>query len=126
VILAPGDAAALTSLTGLTYLSMYSMYAGVGTAAACRLASCLKQLRHFDVSSCDVDLSSREFLAAVGQLTQLTKLHLGGSSQLTKQGLMQLTGLTRLQQLALWQEQATEETWCEFWAAILCQRQQHT
>jgi hypothetical protein len=117
VMLVPGDAAALTSLTGLTYLSLYSTRAGVDTAAAGKLASCLKQLRHFDVSCCDFDLGM-EFMAAVGQLTQLTQLKLGGNGSLTEQGLMQLTGLTRLQHLQLYQDQVAEETLREFWADV--------
>uniref|UniRef100_A0A383W844 Uncharacterized protein n=1 Tax=Tetradesmus obliquus TaxID=3088 RepID=A0A383W844_TETOB len=96
----PGDALALTALTGLTRLQLYNMGNGMGDAAATALARSLQHLSCFNLIKCSVDLGSTAFLAAVGQLKQLTYLCLQHSgSELTLHGLMQLTGLSRLQQL---------------------------
>jgi hypothetical protein len=127
VQMVPGDALALTALTGLTSLKVDRGQAGFGTAAATALAGSLKQLRHLQLDECEVNLGSCAFLAALGQLVQLTQLQLqyncGG---ITQQGLMQLTGLSRLQQLRVssWHEGVTDEVLRAFWAAIQRQLQQ--
>jgi hypothetical protein len=66
-------------------------------------------------------------MAAIGQLTLLTQLRLEGNRVITQQGLMQLTGLKQLQQLAIggdctqhvvWCRVVTEETVEQLWAAL--------
>jgi hypothetical protein len=59
----------------------------------------LQQLQHLKLLQCGIH--STECMAAIGQLTQLTELRLGGNQEVTQQGLMQLTGLKQLQQLGL-------------------------
>jgi hypothetical protein len=74
--LAPGDALALTVLTGLTRLFFKEVGEGVGDAAAVALARSLTQLRCLDVQAAH----SAECVAAVAELTQLTKLCLDDSN----------------------------------------------
>jgi hypothetical protein len=108
--LAPGEVLFLTALTGLTHLvldtvdgvSLQQKSDGSGGEVAVRaLARSMTQLRHLALKYCEIDLSSMEVMTAIGQLRQLTTLMLTGNSGLTEQGLMQLTGLTRLQQLCV-------------------------
>jgi hypothetical protein len=120
-----GDALALTALTGLTRLELDDVSHGVNTAAACLLASSLTQLRDLAFGMyCDVDMTSAEFLDALGQLTQLTRLKLYANQKLTQQGLMQLTGLSRLQDLQVpmsgpfSSSEITATGLAEFWAAV--------
>jgi hypothetical protein len=113
---------ALTALTGLTELILECETGGVSDLAASALACSLKQLRHLDVSRCD--MSSMVCLAAVGHLTQLTTLRLPGSG-LTQQGLMLLTRLSQLQELTVHgNEEVTDELVEQFWAAVRQQQQQ--
>jgi hypothetical protein len=92
---------------------------GVGDVAATALAHNLKYLQHLDMRDCGIDLASGVFLAAAGQLKQLTCLCLLGNDELTEQGLMQLTGLSCLQQLYVDEsEEVTEEVLDRFWAAV--------
>jgi hypothetical protein len=99
--LAPGDVLALTALTGLTRLQLASMGNGVGTAAAVALARSLQQLQHLDLQKCSINLSNVQLMSAIGQLSQLTELRLNGNSGLSRQGLMQLAGLSQLRQLGV-------------------------
>jgi hypothetical protein len=58
-------------------------------------------------------------MAAIGQLTQLTELRLGGNREVTQQGLMQLTGLKQLQQLGVARTQhVTGAVVEQLWAAL--------
>jgi hypothetical protein len=117
ITLLPGDARALTALTGLTRLVLRALGSGVGDVAATALACSLRQLRHLDLHSCN--LGDMVCLAAIGQLTQLTALHLCGNEVLTREGLMLLTGLTRLQQLGVRRNvEVTDAVVEEFWAAV--------
>jgi hypothetical protein len=93
-----GDALALTMLTRLTRLELMHLHDGVGVAAATALVRNLPQLHHLWLQSCSIDLQDKDFLVALGRLTQLTLLALGGKGGITAQGLMQLTGLKQLQQ----------------------------
>jgi hypothetical protein len=65
-------------------------------------------------------------LEAIGRLTQLTRLILIGNEGLTQQGLMQLTGLSRLQQEWCGRlcsaGQVTREALSDFWAALHAQQ----
>jgi hypothetical protein len=66
-------------------------------------------------------------LEAIGTLTQLTQLSLYGNRRgLTQQGLMQLTGLSRLEQAACSglcrAAFVTDEVLATFWAAVHAQR----
>jgi hypothetical protein len=96
---------------------------GVGDIAATAIAGSCKQLCHLDLSECG--LLSMDCLAHVGQLTQLTALLLQDNPGLTQQGLMQLTGLTRLRQLGVTRNaEVTGEVIDRFWAALRGQQQQ--
>jgi hypothetical protein len=117
LLLPPGDALALTALTGLTKLELQWLCDGVGDLAAAAIAGSCKQLCHLDVQDCS--LGSMACLASVLHLTQLTELCLQGNSGLTQQGLMLLTGLTRLQQLSVDRTaEITDEVVDSFWAAM--------
>jgi hypothetical protein len=128
------DALALTALTGLTRLDLWGAQHGVGTEVATALALNLKQLQSLDLGYCDLQLDSAEgsaCLEAIGGLTQLTQLGLADCEGLTQHGLMQLTGLSRLQKdacLALghWDDEHWDDEQCEaltaFWAAVHAQR----
>jgi hypothetical protein len=94
-----GSALALTALTGLSQLSLREAGKGVGELAATALACNLRQLRHLDLSHCN--LRHMACLAAIAQLTQLEELWVHGNKGFTPQGLMLLTGLTQLQFLAI-------------------------
>uniref|UniRef100_A0A383VLW3 Uncharacterized protein n=1 Tax=Tetradesmus obliquus TaxID=3088 RepID=A0A383VLW3_TETOB len=110
--LVAGDARALTTLTGLTELNLSGLGAAVNDAAAGALARSLKQLQHLNLGRCELG-------DMLGQLTQLTTLGLCSSSGLTQEGLMLLTGLTRLQQLWVGGcAQVTDNHVEEFWAAV--------
>jgi hypothetical protein len=114
-LLAPGDALALTALTGLTKLELLWLHDGVGDLAAAAVAGSCKQLCHLALRDCS--LGSMACLASVRHLTQLTELCLQGG--LTQQGLMLLTGLTRLQQLGVDRTaEITDEVVDSFWAAL--------
>uniref|UniRef100_A0A383VAA8 F-box domain-containing protein n=1 Tax=Tetradesmus obliquus TaxID=3088 RepID=A0A383VAA8_TETOB len=52
--LVPGDALALTALTGLTRLGVRDVGAGVGDLAATAIASSCQQLRHLDLTNCEL------------------------------------------------------------------------
>jgi hypothetical protein len=98
-----GDALALTALTGLTRLVLAGAQHGAGTAVATALARSLQQLQSLDLGDCCLQLGGAEGLAcleAIGRLTQLTRLRLSGNAGLTMHGLMQLTGLSRLEAAA--------------------------
>jgi hypothetical protein len=103
--LAPGDAKTLTALSSLTRLVICGAAHGVGPIAATALANNLTQLQLLALVDCDLQLGTAEGLAclnAVGcKLMQLTYLDFSGNpaAGLKQQGLMQLTGLSRLQQL---------------------------
>uniref|UniRef100_A0A383V515 F-box domain-containing protein n=1 Tax=Tetradesmus obliquus TaxID=3088 RepID=A0A383V515_TETOB len=117
--LVPGDALALTALTGLTRLVLTDLRAAVGKSAATALARSLKQLELLHLEKCSANLGSAAFLAAVGQLKKLSYLGLKGNGGLTQQGLMQLTGLSRLQQLEVDKgEKPTDKDLGRFWAAV--------
>jgi hypothetical protein len=99
---------------------------GVGTTVATALASSLKQLQHLSLADCGLELGDAQGLAclqAIGCLTQLTSLELAASanlglnSGLTQQGLMQLTGLSRLQQLDC-RNLISDKKLQRFWAAL--------
>jgi hypothetical protein len=94
-----GRAQWLTAFTALTRLELNGAGSGVGDNVAIDLACSLPQLQHLGLGACK--LQSVECMAAIGRLLQLTELRLVGNSGLTQQGLMQLTGLQRLQQLWL-------------------------
>jgi hypothetical protein len=113
-----GDVLALTALTGLTRLVLAYSRAAVNDQAAAALAANLQQLRHLDLSYCD--LGDMACVAAIGQtLTQLTELQLRGSGVMTKAGLMQLTNLQRLQQLGVDRnDEVTDAVLQELWAAL--------
>uniref|UniRef100_A0A383W8V2 F-box domain-containing protein n=1 Tax=Tetradesmus obliquus TaxID=3088 RepID=A0A383W8V2_TETOB len=121
--LPPGDALALTALTGLTGLVLRYMH-GMGditaiTPEAIALTCSLNHLQHLDLNSCRIDLSNPAFLASVGQLKQLTYLSLECNSGLTQQCLMQLTGLSRLQQLKIDKYASVTGLGLDaFWAAV--------
>jgi hypothetical protein len=121
--IAPGDALALTALTGLRSLVLNRVGAGVGDTAAAAIAGSCKQLCRLDLSRCG--LLSMGCLANMRHLTQLTELWLTGNSGLMQQGLMQLTGLTRLQRLGVDRNaEVTDEVVDRFWAALRGQQQQ--
>jgi hypothetical protein len=119
VRLMPGDALALSALTGLTQLEILDVHnciqwytlssLGLGPAwdsnlrqAVCTrsgtaLVRSLSQLCSLRIQGCSYHTGDKEFVAAVGQLHQLTELHLDGHG-LTRHDLMHLTGLSSLQQ----------------------------
>jgi hypothetical protein len=125
-----GDALALTALTSLTRLVLDGAEHGVGTAVTTALALNLQQLQSLHFGGCCLQLGSAEGVAcleAIGRLTQLTQLSFWGAEGLTQHGLMQLTGLSRLQRAAcvdLCYEdmQVTDEAMASFWAAVHAQR----
>jgi hypothetical protein len=122
--LAPGDAKELTALTGLTALCLAGLGSAVDDATAAALACRLMQLQDLDLARCE--LGSMTCFAAIGKLVHLTSLHIfddegdrGFCSRLTPQGLMLLTGLTRLQHF--WPPQnvaVTHDVIDEFWAEV--------
>lgn len=89
----PGDALALTALTGLTHLHLEAED-GVDDVVASALACSLKQLRHLDLSCCE--LGSMACMATIGHLSQLTALKLIRVAGVTERGLMLLTRLSSL------------------------------
>jgi hypothetical protein len=107
--LAVGDALALTALTNSTLLSSRAhclgekriRSRGIDGASVAAVVSSLPQLRHFELDDCS--MMGAESLAAIGQLVQLTQLHLGCCEYggVTHEGLALLTGLSRLQQLTI-------------------------
>jgi hypothetical protein len=102
VNLSHGNALALTALTRLTRLVLAGVEHGVGTAVATALACTQQRLQCLDLSHCSLQLGTADWLAcleAVGCLTRLTWLRLRGNAGLTKHGLMQLTGLSRLEHM---------------------------
>jgi hypothetical protein len=122
-----GDAFALTALTRLTRLNLARAQHGVGTAVATALACSLQQLQSLNLGDCCLQLDGAEGLAcwkAIGRLTQLTQLNLSGNEGLTQHGLMQLTGLSCLEQEACEfmcdATQVTGGVLTAFWAAVHC------
>jgi hypothetical protein len=129
-----GAASALTVLSSLTRLSL----SNVDTVAATALARELKQLQHLDTCYRQGELrglyldgfQGRLCFRAIARLTQLTYLNLSHSRGLTRQGLMQLTRLSRLQELDVhrWLRQSSDEVTPEvvkdFWARVRGQQQQ--
>jgi hypothetical protein len=116
--LAPGDAQALSTLTGLTRLVLEGAELGVDDVAATALACCLRQLRHLDLSGCE--MGEMACLAAIGQLAKLTALRLGShhTAVLTERGLKLLTGLSRLRYLDILGDAAvSREALEQFWPA---------
>jgi hypothetical protein len=85
-MLEPGDALQLTALTNLTRLVLSNMHDGVGDAAAAAIASNLTQLRHLDLSWCELGRDGGD-LAEVEKLVHLTELRLEGNSQLSRDAL---------------------------------------
>jgi hypothetical protein len=80
------------------------------------------------LSKCELQLDSDEgmtCLEAIGRLTRLTYLDLS-DNELPPQGLMQLTGLSRLQEMEkTWEGELTpgdpiitQQHWDAFWAAV--------
>lgn len=119
VCLVPGELVDLTAFTHLTRLVLSHVRDGAGELQATALLRSLKQLQHLDLQRCSIDLGSAAFLSAVGQLQQLTYLCLAGNRGLTAQGLMQLTGLSRLQQLRVDENQdVTGMELHSFWLGI--------
>jgi hypothetical protein len=104
-------------LTDLTRLVLDELGDGVGDLAATALACNRRQLKHLDLQRCS--LGSMACLAAIAQLTGLTELQLEDNDGLTRQGLLLLTGLTRLQQLGVDRNaDVTDEVVDSFWAAV--------
>lgn len=118
---------ALTALTGLTSLVLSRLYDGVGEVEATAIAHSLTQLQDLTLFGCGFSLRSTELLAAVGELKQLTYLQLDCSFNydfgITPQGLMQLTGLSRLQQLDS-SVGVTDALMDSLWAAVRRPQQQ--
>jgi hypothetical protein len=99
--LASGDTvAALSALTGLTKLSLQNITCGArATADVLPVVCSLKHLQSLVLFKCGLQLGTAEGMAcleAIGRLTQLTHLDLSYNTGLTEQGMMQLTGLSRL------------------------------
>jgi hypothetical protein len=128
-----GDALALTALTRLTRLVLAGAGDGVGTAVATALARSLHQLQSLDLGYCCLQLDGAEgfaLLEAIGRLTQLTRLSLSGNHSeglwFTEHGLMQLTGLSRLEQGACGDlcsgMDVPDDELTAFWAAVHAQR----
>jgi hypothetical protein len=131
-----GDALALTALTNLTRLVLLRAWHGVGTAVATALARNLQQLQSLDLGYCCLQLNGAEgfaLLEAISRLRQLTQLSLSGNVGLTQHGLMQLTGLSRLDWAASsfrdedddtcrTDTEVTDEALAAFWAAVHAQR----
>jgi hypothetical protein len=126
--LAPGDVKALTALTGLTRLRLDELGSAVDDAAAAALARSMPQLQDLDLMHCE--LGSMTCLAEIAKLVHLTSLNIDDfdykhciCGSLTREGLMQSTGLTRLQQLQLCRnDEVTDEVVDEFWAALRAAR----
>lgn len=115
--LVPGDVRAVTALTGLTRLVLAHLDSAVDDVAATALACSLKQLQYLDLAWCE--LGQTVCFAAIGQLRQLTELDIFGVAGVTPQGLLLLTGLSRLQQLRLDMCAGVEDEHVqEFWAAV--------
>jgi hypothetical protein len=96
---AAGDVLALTALTCLTHLSL-SGGVCVTDMKATALAFCLRQLRHLDLSRCE--LGAMACVGAIAHLSSLTCLKLyvepyPGCKGLTREGLLMLTRLSRLE-----------------------------
>lgn len=116
--LVPGDALALTQLTQLTFLGLWGIK-GLSEVEVTAFARCMKHLKELAVPWSDTDFGSATLLAAVGQMRQLTYLEVDGHKSLTQQGLMQLTGLSALQQLIVdTNDEITSEVLERFWAAV--------
>uniref|UniRef100_A0A383WEQ5 Uncharacterized protein n=1 Tax=Tetradesmus obliquus TaxID=3088 RepID=A0A383WEQ5_TETOB len=94
-----GNVCALTVLTGLTSLRLAHGGACVDGFAATALAHSLQQLRRLDLAECE--LRAMSCLAAIADLRQLSYLGLEGNAGITRQGLMLLTRLSRLQSLSV-------------------------
>jgi hypothetical protein len=124
-----GDALALTALTRLKRLVLAGAEDGVGTAVATALARSLQQLQSLDLRECCLQLGNAEGLAcleAIGRLKQLTQLRLSCNENMPQHGLMQLTGLSRLEHAACGglcgYKQVSDEALTAFWAAVDAQR----
>lgn len=115
----PGDALAVTALTELTCLCLDSTRTGWSAVELAAVARNLKHLKHLSLCPNHIDLSSAPTLAAVGQLQQLTYLGLDYNGGLTQQGLMQLTGMSLLQQLCVdTTGEVTDDVLNRFWAEV--------
>jgi hypothetical protein len=110
------DALALTALTGLTSLNLQGLGPAVTDVVATALACSLRQLRDLDLSGCH--LGDVVCLAAIGQLTQLSKLSMREVEGVTEQGLGLLTKMSCLQTLEVQTEESTDEVLARFWAAL--------
>jgi hypothetical protein len=127
-MLAPGDIKRLTALAGLARLWLSDLESAVDDATAAALARSMPQLQDLDLEGCD--LGRMTCLAEIGKLVHLTRLNIkdfdrdvNKSSGLTRQGLMLLTGLTRLRTLQLCENQeVTAKVVEEFWAAVRAAR----
>jgi hypothetical protein len=86
-------------------------------AALAQVVPKLQQLQHLELLQCRIN--STECMAAIGQLSQLTELRLEGNPEITRQGLMQLTGLKQLTRLGVDRTQhVTQQTVEQLWAAL--------
>jgi hypothetical protein len=116
-----GDALALTALTALTRLDLSGTASVVDNVVASALACSLKHLCYLDLSYSNS--GSMVCLAAVGHLSKLTVLDLKGVGGMTERGLMLLTRLSSLQNLAVTQNaEVTDDVLNRFWAALRQQR----
>jgi hypothetical protein len=118
---------AIGRLTRLTYLNLHDnpgiTQQGGWSAGWMQLAD-LTCLQCLQLRNCGLQLDTAEGMAcleAIGRLSQLTYLELAGNGQVTRQGWMQLTGLSRLQVFADYV--LDEEMRKEFWAVVRLQQQ---
>uniref|UniRef100_A0A383WPB8 Uncharacterized protein n=1 Tax=Tetradesmus obliquus TaxID=3088 RepID=A0A383WPB8_TETOB len=103
----PADALALTALTALTHLDLSGAGNGVDDLVASALACSLKQLRHLDLTFCQ--LEHMACMAAISHLSELTFLGLIRVGEAYERALMQLTNLPCLQRLSLSQDVGVSE-----------------
>jgi hypothetical protein len=117
-----GDALALTALTGLTYLGLHSCGTWLTDTKVTALACCLKQLRHLDVSDCD--LGAMACIGAIAHLPALTCLRFArvsrlGCKGLTRENLLMLTRLSYMQCLEVDRSaEVTDEVVDSLWAQL--------
>jgi hypothetical protein len=127
-VLPTDDALALTALTNLTRLVLHDDADGVTDMTASALACSLKQLRVLDLSSKHPGnsrrLGSMVCLAAIGHLSQLTSLILGGAQGLTRQGFMLLLPAPRLRTVVLKFNEEVTQNWAKAQFAAASQRPQ--
>jgi hypothetical protein len=112
-----GDVLALTALTRLTFLGLPHGGARVGDTQATALATSLKELRHLDLSCCE--LGGMLCMEVIAGLPQLTELSFTGCPGVTCEGLMALTQLLCLQRLDVDRsDEVTDAVLNSFWAAL--------